>query len=220
MISLKEFINQTKGKVVGFTDTTKLKGECVTLIQEYIRQCYDIPFKTRGNAKDWINTCSDIATITTKPKYGDIIVWGANATSSGYGHVAIYIDGKQYYDQFKGKSANYATNSIKKTIKPVGYLHINKDRKPDEEEKPLSNKFNLTRLLKKGVSGNDVKELQKYLNDNGWRDSLLRKLTVDGIFGNNTLAALKKMQKKRNLLVDGIVGKQTANSLGWLYFNK
>ena len=48
----------------------------------------------------------------------------------------------------------------------------------------LSDKYNLTRLLKKGCKGNDVKELQKKL-----------KTTVDGIFGNNTKSAVKKFQK-------------------------
>lgn len=201
MISLKEFINQTKGKVVGFTDTINLKGECVTLIQEYIRLCYNIPFKARGHAKSWINSCSDIATKTTSPQYGDIIVWDGT-----YGHVAIYINGKQYYDQYKGKVANYATNSVSSSRKILGYLRLNGNRKPDE----VDVKFNLTRLLKNGSRGNDVKELQKALGG----------LVVDGIFGAKTKAKVITYQKSKKLYQDGIVGKNTAHALGWLYFNK
>ena len=198
MISLKQFINDTKGKVVGFTDTKNLKGECVTLIQEYIRLCYDIPFKARGHAKSWINTCNDIATKTTKPQYGDIIVWDGT-----YGHLAIYIDGKKYYDQYKGRVANYATNSVSSNRKILGYLRLNGSRKPDV----VDVKFNLTRLLKNGSRGNDVKELQKSLGG----------LVIDGIFGAKTKAKVIAYQKSKKLYQDGLVGKNTAHALGWLY---
>lgn len=70
----------------------------------------------------------------------------------------------------------------------------------------LSDKYNLTRVLKKGSKGNDVKELQKKL-----------KVTADGIFGTNTKNAVKKFQKANKLTQDGKVGKNTAHKLGWLY---
>lgn len=68
-------------------------------------------------------------------------------------------------------------------------------------------KYNLTRLLKKGCKGDDVKELQKTLGG----------LSVDGIFGNNTLKKVKAFQKSKKLYADGKVGKNTAHALGWLY---
>ena len=58
-----------------------------------------------------------------------------------------------------------------------------------------------------GSQGNDVKELQKILNQNGY------KLTEDGIFGTNTQNAVKDYQKKYGLTVDGIVGNNTWASL-------
>lgn len=130
-ISLKNFIEDNIGKYISFKDTDKLKTECVTLIQEYIRQCYDIPFKARGNAKDWANSCNDIATKTDKPVYGDIIVWGANATNSGYGHLAIYIDGNKYFDQYTGKMSGYSTDSVK-NVKPIAYLRLKGTRPADK----------------------------------------------------------------------------------------
>lgn len=73
----------------------------------------------------------------------------------------------------------------------------------------ISDKYNLTRTLKKGSKGADVKELQKKL-----------KVSVDGIFGNNTKNAIKNLQKIHKLTQDGIVGKNTAHALGWLYKGK
>lgn len=75
--------------------------------------------------------------------------------------------------------------------------------------KPTVKKYNLTRLLKKGLKGNDVKELQKKIGT-----------TADGIFGNNTFNAVKKFQKSKNLTADGIVGKNMAHALGWTYNGK
>lgn len=73
----------------------------------------------------------------------------------------------------------------------------------------LSDKYNLTRVLRKGSKGSDVKELQKRVGTK-----------VDGIFGNNTKNAVKKFQKANKLTADGIVGKNTAHKLGWLYKGK
>ena len=61
--------------------------------------------------------------------------------------------------------------------------------------------------VSKGSSGNDVLELQKILNQNGYN------LTEDGIFGDNTLAAVKDYQANNGLTVDGIVGKNTWGAL-------
>lgn len=54
-----------------------------------------------------------------------------------------------------------------------------------------------------GATGNDVKSLQMMLNARG------AKLTVDGDFGPNTLAAVKAFQSAHKLTVDGVVGPHT-----------
>ena len=58
-----------------------------------------------------------------------------------------------------------------------------------------------------GSQGNDVKELQKILNQSGYN------LTEDGIFGTNTQNAVRDYQTKNGLTVDGIVGTNTWGSL-------
>ena len=73
----------------------------------------------------------------------------------------------------------------------------------------LPDKYNLTRVLKKGSKGTDVKKLQKALGIN-----------ADGVFGNTTLKAVKKFQKSKKLSQDGVVGKGTAHALGWLFKGK
>ena len=58
-----------------------------------------------------------------------------------------------------------------------------------------------------GSSGSSVTELQKLLNNNGYN------LSVDGVFGSKTQAAVKDYQKKNNLAVDGIAGANTWGAL-------
>ena len=53
-------------------------------------------------------------------------------------------------------------------------------------------------LLKVGSTGTKVKELQKLLS-----------LTTDGIFGIDTLKAVKAFQSKNGLVSDGVVGSKT-----------
>lgn len=60
----------------------------------------------------------------------------------------------------------------------------------------------ITRTLKKGMRGEDVKELQKLL-----------KINADGIFGRQTEKAVKSFQLENGLVADGIVGQKTIAKL-------
>ena len=64
-------------------------------------------------------------------------------------------------------------------------------------------------VLNVGSSGQQVRTLQTKLNNWGYNAG-----TVDGIFGSNTLAAVKRFQANNGLTVDGIVGAKTAAALG------
>lgn len=63
-------------------------------------------------------------------------------------------------------------------------------------------------LLKNGSKGDKVKYLQYKL-----LSRLYNPGTIDGIFGNNTIKAVKEFQKDNGLGVDGIVGPKTWNKL-------
>ena len=62
-------------------------------------------------------------------------------------------------------------------------------------------------LLKYGSTGEQVKELQRLLNTQGY------KLEVDGVFGSKTTTAVKDFQTRKGLEVDGVVGTETWTAL-------
>ena len=81
---------------------------------------------------------------------------------------------------------------------------------------PLPKKFTLTRalmltkpLMRDTDKLKDVSELQRALGFTG--------KSVDGIFGAQTNAAVRAFQRSKKLKVDGVVGKQTATKLGWVW---
>lgn len=64
-------------------------------------------------------------------------------------------------------------------------------------------------LSKYGSRGNEVKQIQEKLKRWGYY-----KGSVDGIYGSQTLSAVKAFQKKNGLTVDGIAGTKTLQAMG------
>ncbi len=68
---------------------------------------------------------------------------------------------------------------------------------------------NVYSLSKYGSRGNEVKQIQTKLKNWGYYNG-----NVDGIYGSQTLSAVKKFQKKNGLAVDGIAGEKTLKAMG------
>ncbi len=64
-------------------------------------------------------------------------------------------------------------------------------------------------LSKYGSRGNEVTQIQTKLKRWGYYNG-----NVDGIYGSQTLAAVKYFQRKNGLVVDGIAGKRTLEAMG------
>ena len=67
-----------------------------------------------------------------------------------------------------------------------------------------------TRNISRGANGEDVKWVQWELSQKGYN---IGTAGIDGICGNDTLAAIKRFQGDTGLVVDGIVGKLTKAKL-------
>lgn len=61
-----------------------------------------------------------------------------------------------------------------------------------------------TRTLRKGYTGEDVRTVQQRLKELGYYTS-----SVDGVYGNGSIAAVKAFQKNNGLTADGLAGSRT-----------
>ena len=66
-----------------------------------------------------------------------------------------------------------------------------------------------TAVLRQGASGGEVEELQRRLKNWGYYFD-----EVDGIYGSQTVEAVRYFQSKNGLTVDGVAGKSTFAALG------
>lgn len=67
-------------------------------------------------------------------------------------------------------------------------------------------------LSKYGSRGTEVRTIQEKLKRWGYYSG-----SVDGIYGSQTVSAVKSFQKKNGLTVDGIAGTQTLKAMGITY---
>ena len=116
-------------------------------------------------------------------------------------HVGIYAGGKII--EAKGRAYGVVSSSISSSWNAFGRLNI----KWDEEPKA----FILTRVLRKGDKGEDVRWVQNALLQRRYK---LPKYGADGDFGTETLKAVKRFQRDKGLKDDGAVGEKTITALG------
>lgn len=126
------------------------------------------------------------------------------------GHVGVYI-GDGYCVEAKGLRYGTVKTPVKNTKwlygLTFGDLEYNYNKKIVGTSRNTNQFAEPSMLLKLGSKGEGVMWLQYELNEAGYG------LTVDGDFGQKTLAALLDFQKSCKIKVDGICGKETRNSL-------
>ena len=170
-----------------------------------------------------------------EPKLGAVAVWQKGATLSytdGAGHVAVVevinADGSIVTSESgygcknpfwtttrkKGADGNWGAGI---GYKFLGFIYLPEDTKPAEPTKPTTPteptkpvKPVSTRVLRKGMRGDDVKEMQEALINKKY----LRSNEADGDFGTITLGALLAFQFENKLAVDGVCGPLTKKALG------
>lgn len=153
------------------------------------------------------------------PKVGDQIFFKYGADDSTADHTGIVVRvTDSLIETIEGNSGSevkrkaYQLND--KTI--IGYGHPRYDAEPKKAIAKEVKTVNIEMpILRKGSTGAAVKTLQRllrqleYVNADG-----KTYITVDGSFGSNTEAAVKRYQKNRGARnPDGIVGEWTWNKL-------
>lgn len=196
-MNLREFENWAlaQGSVANPAPDNSHKGQCVSLIQQYLSKVHNLPFVARGNAKDWAYaTIPGFTKINANNavKPGDILVYGATSGNQ-YGHIALIDADGRFLEQNK--------NGLKKVT--VGDIRPNRIAILRPSKVDLGNTVT-------GVVAN----IQRTLNSRyGFN------IAVDNIAGNQTKEALVKalqkelnIQYKKGVDVDGIFGNQTKSA--------
>lgn len=108
----------------------------------------------------------------------------------------------------KTKYYRYAYCNVNGNYPNMGnVVHIDTKLVDTDEKKTYTGTFPTLPsrgYFKKGDTGTQVKNLQKFLN---WANDC--KLGVDGVIGDNTISQVKAFQKKVNLTQDGLFGKSS-----------
>lgn len=119
-------------------------------------------------------------------------------------HVGYYIgDGKL----IEAKGRIYGV--VESVFKRDNWTHAGRFKFWDKQPE----KYTLTRELSYTnpmMRGDDIEEVQKRLNYLGYNCG-----DADGVFGKKTDIAVKNFQSDKGLTVDGIIGKHTAEALGF-----
>ena len=172
-------------------------------------------FNYPPNAEDfWTRADSEGLKKGKEPKLGAIIVWEGVGKKAG--HVAVvekinadgsivtsesgYNASKAFWIQTrKIGNGNWGQDS---TYKFYGFIY---NPAVEPEPNPV-----VKRVLKEGMHGEDIEELQARLHALGY----MRKTEIDSDFGKITKGAVLCFQFENNLEVDACVGPATRAALG------
>lgn len=110
----------SQGSVAKYTDG-QYRGQCVSLINQYLARVYGIQAGAWGNAKDWATNGSVLSHFDKvgSPQAGDIGVSGATATNP-YGHIWIYLSPTQCLEQNGRTALRVSINAP--LFKPIAIL--------------------------------------------------------------------------------------------------
>lgn len=120
-----------QGSVANPAPNNKYKGQCVSLIQQYLYKVFGKSFKAYGNAKDWATNyptsyfAKKSKSVALQP--GDVLVYGPNY-GGGYGHIAMIDAEGKFLDQNGVKKLAVGTRS-----KPfAGYVCVLRPKNQDK----------------------------------------------------------------------------------------
>lgn len=167
------------------------------------------------NEDGMISACKEVNTDFKKIAVGEV-VWNP-------GHIGVYIGGglvAECTPAWKDGVQITAVHNIGKKDGYNGRTWTKHGKLPwvayetaedTQEEENTGHDYTLGfRYLRAGSTGEDVRAVQRLLIANGYDCG---RWGADGEFGSDTEKAVKAYQKKREIEVDGVVGKDTMSRL-------
>ena len=174
----------------GFTHYCLMHGADIDITGGYVgRQWSDKNWDEKGD----IGAMPDlVCCVFVRKANGN---WSHTGLHIGGGRI-IHCSGDVKYDTVSCGSCNWTNYAIPKGLYTA------------EEIKNAHGGNTFMRIMKNGMRGEDVRELQRMLNELGYDCG-----KADGCFGAKTLAALEAFQSENGLTADGIAGLKTVTKL-------
>ena len=216
----EEYTPEQKAKALYWRKYAKRVWDCNGLAEGYYKDVtgIDINTKCRYNYANWCSV-KGTGKVPNEHKVPGLAVFigekASNITHVGYLVTPVdktKPDGDWYVIEARGVAYGVVKTKLNsRKWNFWGYMDKYFDYSDHSEDNDKEEIETLGyRILRKGCEGQDVKELQNILMGAGYE---LPKYGADGDFGNETLTAVKKFQTDNKLTVDGIVGKQTYAAL-------
>ena len=154
------------------------------------------------STKQALAACKVKGDIATVPEIPGLAVWTKSA-----GHIGVYV-GNGEVIELKGYSDNCQWNKLAdRTFTTWGlYPYV----EYTAEQVAMAKAAASAKVLRKGDRGEEVKQMQEALLRAGYD---LGKYGADGIFGSETLSAVRAYQHDHGLTPDGIAGPLTLAAL-------
>jgi hypothetical protein len=170
--------------------------------------------KARGVARPCLYASASLMEATIIPVVraarfprDQVRLWSAHYTHSAHicgpsscGLTSVAVDGTQWTDRAYGRNLDQSLL--------LGDFFGAAPKPPPGHPSP----WPAGTVLREGDSGAAVRALQTALSDSGIRG--VRGITVDSVFGQQTLTAVRNFQADKGLAVDGIAGPQVRAALG------
>lgn len=207
--SLQEFREWcvTKGSKIGNPNLfSTYKGQCVSLVQQYLKQVFDIAYAARGNANVFVPPTFNRVSGTPKP--GDILRYQNGKGGAGkLGHIGLVDDDGLFLNQ-----NHNSDKKVYRTAIPAGY----------ELFRP-NNAFTVKNTTSGSTGGSVVVYGTKYINNSPVIGRIAAfmyenfkytdKKALGNYFGPKLTAAIKEFQRMTGLEADGNVGPITMAKL-------
>lgn len=167
--------------------------------------------------RDWAKS-SKLTVNKTNGAMGDIVLfdWNGNNSADHVGFIMSKNENGTYKTIEGNTSSGNNSNGGEVQIRTRELSEIMMIIRPKYENEaepcPASKEKEETvnmelRMLKRGMSGNDVRAAMLLMKDKGYYPYTIP--STDKLFGPKMDAGVRKMQKEHNLGVDGIIGKNS-----------
>lgn len=100
-----------QGRNIGNPGVNTYRGECVSLVQQYLYQVFDVPYVARGHAKDFVPPKFTSVGTGVALKPGDIVRYGSRF-GNGYGHIELIDDDRLALGQNRDNQGTVTRKSV------------------------------------------------------------------------------------------------------------